>query len=416
MTMNRRRFIESTIGAGILLPQASALASIFENQVAPCPSGDNFANSFCTYGNIKARVISTKNDLMSDSFRVPPLHDGMGIVSQSETQMTLIRNHEIKEDEYIVPAALKQYAYDPACPGGTTTLVIDSDLNIIEQKYSLLGTLDNCSGGITPWGTWLSCEEEFLTPNSNEVARKRHGYVFEVDPRKSLAENSVPLKGLGRFNHEAAVVDPDTSIVYLTEDRWDSSFYRFIPNQRGQLQKGGKLQALKLDKQYKSYEFEKGVKYPCQWVNVPEVDPNKDNVRHQVQNKGAQSFIRGEGASYHLGKIYFTCTQGGGAKKGQIFSYDPMTSMLELFYEAKRNSIIRMPDNISSTPWGDLLVCEDDGKVNLLTKITMDGKVSRIAKSNDGEWAGVCADQTGKYIFANVQGPGLTVAFTGFQK
>jgi hypothetical protein len=51
---------------------------------------------------------------------------------------------------------------------------------------------------------------------------------------------------LCRFNHEAAAVDPSTGYVYLTEDRGDSLFYRFVPNQPNNLSAGGILYALKI--------------------------------------------------------------------------------------------------------------------------------------------------------------------------
>ncbi len=49
---------------------------------------------------------------------------------------------------------------------------------------------------------------------------------------------------MGRFNHEVVCVDPDTGIVYQTEDQGDGLIYRYIPNVRGQLHEGGRLQAL----------------------------------------------------------------------------------------------------------------------------------------------------------------------------
>ena len=54
----------------------------------------------------------------------------------------------------------------------------------------------------------------------------------------------MPLKAMGRFVREAAAVDPRTGIVYMTEDRDDSLLYRFLPNSKGELHKGGRLQTL----------------------------------------------------------------------------------------------------------------------------------------------------------------------------
>ena len=82
MSISRRRFIESTIGAGILLPQASALASLFENKANSCAATSSLMNSFCTYHNIQAQIISKQGDIMSDSFEVPPLQTGLHVRAQ----------------------------------------------------------------------------------------------------------------------------------------------------------------------------------------------------------------------------------------------------------------------------------------------------------------------------------------------
>ena len=73
---------------------------------------------------------------------------------------------------------------------------------------------------------------------------KSHGYVFEVPATATGLVDPVPLKAMGRFDHEAVCVDPRTGIVYQTEDKVDGLFYRFIPTTRGKLADGGRLQAL----------------------------------------------------------------------------------------------------------------------------------------------------------------------------
>ena len=104
--------------------------------------------------------------------------------------------------------AAPEFTYDPAAMGGTTTTELDADGNVVAEYVSLAGTSTNCAGGVTPWGTWLTCEEtEDVTGDGGMT--KDHGFVFEVDPVDvANNENPTPLEGLGRFAHEAVAIDP----------------------------------------------------------------------------------------------------------------------------------------------------------------------------------------------------------------
>ena len=99
--------------------------------------------------------------------------------------------------------------------GGVGAVRFDSSGNITDAYSICTGTRRNCAGGTTPWGTWLTCEEV------------EDGLTYECDV--SGATSAVARPALGAFNHEAAAVDPDTGVVYETEDRSDGNFYRFTP-------------------------------------------------------------------------------------------------------------------------------------------------------------------------------------------
>jgi len=177
-------------------------------------------------------AISLTGEMMDDGGRVSGGHDGMAAFPVPNRTTVLVRNHELNPTSNGVVAP-KQY---DRIGGGTTTLVVGSNRRIIRQYASLAGTIRNCAGGPTPWGSWVSCEETF---NQGLPGVVRHGYNFEVPASANIAvADPVPLVAMGRFNHEAIAVDPDTGFVYETEDRGDSCFYRFRPDQPRNLRSG----------------------------------------------------------------------------------------------------------------------------------------------------------------------------------
>ncbi|MFZ2509408.1 MAG: alkaline phosphatase PhoX, partial [Steroidobacteraceae bacterium] len=139
------------------------------------------------------RSYSWSGDLMSNGLPTPDLHDGMGVIFAerrgAETEVVLVRNHERGFANPILAPA----RYDAAVPfarfhppGGGTTNLVFRGRRWISVEPSLGGTLVNCAGGSTPWGTWLSCEETTL--DNTAAGGRRHGYVFEV--RRDAAQTT----------------------------------------------------------------------------------------------------------------------------------------------------------------------------------------------------------------------------------
>ena len=371
--------------------------------------------------------------------RIPGEADGMGLVRSDGEVFTLVRNHEcVNLDGSFGPESSH---YDAPCGGGTVTLRYDRAAGtLIEARGSLSGTLQNCAGGTTPWGSWLSCEE-IVTPANHSGEYKghafqltrAHGYVFEVPA--DGASSARPLTALGQFRHEAAAVDPRDGVVYLTEDHRPAGFYRLLSTTPGKLIDGGRLQMLRVKSQPDLRRgLQPGQRFDVDWVDIenPEagwVDGGgMDGVLRQGQAQGASLFTRLEGLIIGEDEVFFTATDGGDAGSGQVFRFIPSSQTLELFYESPGSAVLDYPDNICLGPKGLLVLCEDsDQPVQRLYGLDRGGGLFELARNNaqlDGvfghsgdfrgaEWAGACFSPDGRTLFANVYRPGFTVAITG---
>ncbi|MFQ5512954.1 MAG: alkaline phosphatase PhoX [Myxococcota bacterium] len=394
-------------------------------------------------------VLSRTGDRMSDGLRVPGRPDGMGTFSGPGSRVLLVRNHELDLGDPEQSAFAGHASplgdldatqlYDAGHgttpgPGGTTTLVYDPTAQRAELQFlSLAGTYRNCAGGVMPWGSWISCEETVTRAGG---ARERdHGYCFEVpaSARPGLVP-PVPLREMGRFNHEAVAASRRGDVLYLTEDRPDGLLYRFLPEVPGQLLRGGRLQALKLIDQaqadtrnWTKLGISPGERVAVTWVDLEHVDRPDDDLRYVgFGDGGAAVFARGEGLWPGHDEIYFSCTSGGAARMGQIWRYRPSPlegrdgersrpPSLELLVEVVDRAKLKSPDNLTVAPWGDLLVCEDGGGDNRLLRIDPAGRLHLFARNvfNDSELAGVCFSPEGRTLFVNIQDPGLTLAIQG---
>jgi uncharacterized protein len=328
--------------------------------------------------------------------------------------------------------------YNPSAGGGCSNLLFDA-LNgrWLASYMSISGTSTNCAGGITPWGTWLTCEETTATYNG-----MTHGWIFEV-PGFGIAKPE-PIKAMGRRAHEATATDPVTGYVYITEDAGTSSgFYRYRPDIYGNLLAGGVLEMLKVknaDQANLTASYPNGTTWDVEWVTVDQ--PEEINPRNFTQgyNKGAARFARLEGAWYDTGLVYFTSTSGGSVNGGQVFHFDPRREKLTLVFESRNNtSHPVMPDNMTISPRGGILLCEDRGGISRLMGLSQAGDVFEFGRNNmmlsaadaavvhskfpgtesriregsyvGSETCGACFHD--RWLFVNIQNPGVTFAITG---
>ena len=397
-------------------------------------------------------ILSRTGDLMSDGLRTPGNPDGMAAFPLNRRETILVRNHENKPDsttgspfgiENELLANIDQARlYDAghgALPhlGGTTNVVYDFEARRVTRQFlSLAGTERNCAGGPTPWNSWISCEESIS--RADESNERVHGYNFEVPARarEGLVE-PIPLKAMGRFNHEAVAVNPRTGVVYQTEDRGDGLIYRLLPEKYGDLQAGGRLQALVLkDKKsadtrnwstIQSNAFPQNEEMDVEWIDLEEIQSPNDDLRLRGFEAGAARFARGEGMWYGREAIYFACTNGGKTGSGQIFRYLPSPSegttaeatepgRLELFIEPNDTTLLESCDNLTVAPWGDLIICEDGPGEQYLRGYTPQGQFYTLAHNSyqgDSEMCGACFAPNHPTLFVNIQRPGITLAITG---
>ncbi|WP_067830417.1 alkaline phosphatase PhoX [Actinomadura kijaniata] len=391
---------------------------------------------------------------LSDGSTTPGKHDGMAAFRGPRGSVVLVRNHEVNGP--VGAFGDRSAAYDPMAGGGTCTLRVTPWGEVLDARVSLNGTQMNCSGGPMPWGSWVTCEETVNGPDvgndfsgaDNTKLTQRHGYLFEV-PVHGEGERA-PIRSAGRFAHESAACDPRTGAIYLTEDCFDapSGFYRYLPPKNpmraGRLLDGGRLQMLAVRGRPNadlSQGQPKGVVYETTWVDIDDPDPtwtgkptNAEALTHvsaQGRAQGAALFSRLEGAIHDRGVVYFCSTQGGapvtqpvpdgfGDGRGQIWAYDTRSGRLRLVVESPSADLLDLPDNITHSRRGALVLCEDGDEANYLRGLTTRGslfdfaRMEPVAEDAGAEFAGSTFSPDGGTLFVNIQSKvGMSLAIWG---
>lgn len=445
--LHRRSFLKGAAGVGAGLAFASPFSALAARTAgAAPPSGLGYGPLYPVRDQstglellklprgFEYTSFGWTGDPMTDGQATPSTHDGMAAFRDGDI-VRLVRNHEKTGGAPFAPAGS---TYDPAFGGGTTNLTFDLERGELVESYgSLSGTIRNCAGGPHPNGSWLSCEETTTVSNlsggQETPMSVRHGYVFEV-PSSGLGSGD-PIRPMGRFSHEASATDPATGIVYETEDTGSSVLYRYLPTDRDNLAAGGVLEAMALKDDdggpiLTTVPWTTGMQARTEWVVVDEPDlaAGAMTMSSQARAKGGSIISRGEGAWYGNGVIYAISTNGGPARQGQVFSYDPVTSLFTCVFASPSAEVLNAPDNVCVSPRGGLVLCEDGSGKEYLHGLSPEGEIFRFAENNvvlsgtkglsgdftSSEWAGACFEpKNGNWMFANLQSPGISFAITG---
>jgi secreted PhoX family phosphatase len=262
--------------------------------------------------------------------------------------------------------------------GGASAIRFGPDAEVRDAYRILSGTTQNCSGGGTPWGTWLSCEEV------------EDGRVWECDP--SGRRRAVPHAAMGIFKHEAAAVDPENRRVYLTEDVIDGGLYRFTPARWPDLSSG----LLEIARVASGGRVE--------WVPVPDPSATRERTRRQV--RGSTRFKRGEGLWLDGGTLYVSTTADH-----RVHAYDTRREHIRVAYDglASRSAPLLRVDQLTGSRSGEVFVCEDIATSEIdMGLIARDGSVSRFMsvtgpQHRGSELTGVTFDPSGSRMYVSSQ-------------
>lgn len=481
MALSRRQLIATTGAAGLTAAAAGAATAGPASAAEPASAGhDGPAERpgplvpdpqglLSLPAGFSYRVVSVAGETaLRTGEKTPDRADGTGAFAVGH-RVRLVQNHELGPGAAHPVPPIPGTVYDAGigAAGGCTVLEITRQGERVAEWVGLSGTISNCAGGVTPWDTWLSCEETETrkgTTTGGVTTQQDHGWIFEVAPDASDRQHPQPVRAWGRFAHEAVVVADDRRTVYLTEDASGPNglFYRWTAPAGVRLGRGvlaalpdvaGRLEAMQVrledgtvvDDLSRFTSADIGRELRVGWVEVPDRFATTTSTRKQTYPEKITRSKKLEGAWGDRGGVYFAASYsfaadtpaGGVPHDGQIWYLDARRQVLVLqayfpyvaalhdgswsleFQKSLPTDYFDGPDNVHVSPYGGLVIAEDGVGVNGLVGWTRAGGAFRLARNEilfegeNSEMTGPTFSPDGRTLFANVQEPGHTFAITG---
>jgi secreted PhoX family phosphatase len=348
---------------------------------------------------------------------VPGNNDFTGYVpiSNSSTNGYLSVNHENTPGG----VSMMQISYD----GSSKLWNVNSNQAVDFYNSALVTTTRNCSGGVTPWGTVITCEETYNSGDNNNDGYEDVGWCVEIDAATKRVKSygngkQEKLWALGRMRHENVVVANDRKTVYFGEDGGTSCVYKFVANNAENLSTGT-LYVLRLDG---GLSGGNPTTTTGRWVQMPNsTKSDRNNTSSIASSLGGNNFSGVEDVEIHpiSGQVYYT-SKGN----GRVYRFTDNGSTVSGFetFVGGRSYPITTNSGTVNESWGsgnDNLAFDNDGNLWVLQDGGRDyiwmvenghtqsnPKVKIFGSSPNGsEPTGITFSPDGRFMFLSIQHP-----------